>query len=335
MTTTILMYMKNFHNNALPLEIEMSKTRRYNVQMAICKLVFILFSYFVCNRKKIMSTKRVVVIGAGASGLTAIKCCLDEGLEPVCFERFNEIGGLWYYTEQVREDHGCVMKSTIMNTCKEMMCFSDFPPPKEFPNFMNQKQVWQYFDMYKEHFGLDKYIRFKTEVISVKPSAEDFKQTGQWTVRTKNHETGQEAVDVFDGVMVCTGHHAEKYCPKFPGLENFKGEIIHAHDYKDRRCFEGKKVLIIGIGNSGGDLAVELAPITRVSYCSVYVNHLLRCHHHHHHSRYHSHYHHRRRRNIITITFFISTINNCYRILIGLVISCVEFKKVHFSSLLL
>ena len=85
--------------------------------------------------------KRVAVIGAGASGLTAIKCCLDEGLLPVCFERVDEVGGLWYYTERVREGQGCVMRSTIMNTCKEMMCFSDFPPPSEFPNFMNQQQV--------------------------------------------------------------------------------------------------------------------------------------------------------------------------------------------------
>ena len=85
--------------------------------------------------------KRVAVIGAGASGLTAMKCCLDEGLLPVCFERVDEVGGLWYYTERVREGQGCVMKSTIMNTCKEMMCFSDFPPAPEFPNFMNQQQV--------------------------------------------------------------------------------------------------------------------------------------------------------------------------------------------------
>lgn len=203
------------------------------------------------------------MIGAGASGLAAIKCCLDEGLEPVCFERVDEIGGLWYYTEHVREGQGCVMRSTIMNTCKEMMCFSDFPPAKEFPNFMNQKQVWTYFNQYKQHFGLDKHINFNTEVVSVKP-ADDFDQSGRWTVMTRNHVTGKDATNVFDGVLVCTGHHAEKHSPSFPGIENFEGDIIHSHDYKDRRGLEGKKLLIIGIGNSGGDLAVELAPVCKV-----------------------------------------------------------------------
>nr|KAG5710612.1 hypothetical protein BaRGS_013258 [Batillaria attramentaria] len=155
------------------------------------------------------------------------------------------------------------MRSTIMNTCKEMMCFSDFPPAKEFPNFMNQKQVWTYFNKYKQHFGLDKHINFNTEVLSVKP-ADDFDQSGRWTVRTRNHVTGNETTDVFDGVLVCTGHHAEKHCPSFPGMESFEGDIVHSHDYKDRRGFEGKKVLIVGIGNSGGDLAVELAPVSKV-----------------------------------------------------------------------
>ncbi|KAK7095176.1 flavin-containing monooxygenase 5-like [Littorina saxatilis] len=207
--------------------------------------------------------KRVAVIGAGASGLAAIKSCVDEGLQPVCFERVDEVGGLWYYTDHVRPGQGCVMKSTTMNTCKEMMCFSDFPPAPELPNFMNQKQVWTYFNKYKEHFDLQKYIHFNTEVVSVS-QANDFDQSGCWTIKTRNHMTGKDTTNIFDGVLVCTGHHAEKHSPKFPGLESFEGEVVHSHDYKERRRLEGKKVLIIGIGNSGGDLAVELAPVCKV-----------------------------------------------------------------------
>ena len=85
--------------------------------------------------------KRVAVVGAGASGLSAIKCCLEEGLEPVCFERTNNMGGLWYYTEDVRPDQACVMKSTVINTSKEVMCFSDFPIPAEYPIFMHNSKV--------------------------------------------------------------------------------------------------------------------------------------------------------------------------------------------------
>ena len=85
--------------------------------------------------------KRIAVIGAGCSGLTAIKCCVDESLDPVCFERTDGLGGLWKFTEKVHEELGCVMRSTIINTSKEMMSFSDFPIPKEYPNFMHNTKV--------------------------------------------------------------------------------------------------------------------------------------------------------------------------------------------------
>jgi dimethylaniline monooxygenase (N-oxide forming) len=108
--------------------------------------------------------KSVAVIGSGCCGLTAIKCCLDEGLEPVCFERGNYISGLWHYTEDVEEGQACVMKSTVINTSKEMMCYSDFPIPADFPIYMHNQQVDRYFHMYADKFGLRKYINFNTEV---------------------------------------------------------------------------------------------------------------------------------------------------------------------------
>ncbi|GFR77761.1 dimethylaniline monooxygenase [N-oxide-forming] [Elysia marginata] len=86
---------------------------------------------------------RVAVIGAGACGLTAIKCCLDEGLTPVCFERSDHIGGLWQYRDGPVDWRACVMKSTVINTCKELVCFSDFPVPAHFAPTMHNSQVLQ------------------------------------------------------------------------------------------------------------------------------------------------------------------------------------------------
>ena len=68
-------------------------------------------------------TKRVLVIGAGCSGLAAIKSVKDEGMEPICVERTGNVGGLWYFTEEVREDQATVMRSTVINTSKEVMCY--------------------------------------------------------------------------------------------------------------------------------------------------------------------------------------------------------------------
>jgi len=114
------------------------------------------------------STKlRVAVIGAGASGLPSIKCCLDDGLEPVCFERSADIGGLWNYENCIKEGdgHASVMKSTVINTSKEMLAYSDFPAPAEYPNYMHNKRILQYIRLYAEHFKLLPHIRFDTEVI--------------------------------------------------------------------------------------------------------------------------------------------------------------------------
>ena len=124
--------------------------------------------------------KRVAIIGAGASGLPAIKCCLDEGLEPVCFERTEDIGGLWNYKEQTHDGQATVMKSTICNTSKEMMCYSDFPIPAEFPNFMHNTKVMEYFHMYAKEFKLENYIRFKTEITKVCCAEKSLKESNTY-----------------------------------------------------------------------------------------------------------------------------------------------------------
>ncbi|KAK7507062.1 hypothetical protein BaRGS_00001913 [Batillaria attramentaria] len=203
-------------------------------------------------------SKRVAVIGGGCSGLAAIKCCVDEGLEPVCFERTDEVGGLWRYTDHVRNGQACVMRSTVINTSKEMMCFSDYPIPKEYPNYMHNTHVWQYFKDYAEHFKLYDHIQYNTEVVKVQRAA-DFAKTGRWDLHIRDHKSGEERTETFDAVLVCTGHHAEKNEPTFPGLSDFKGRVVHSHDYREPSDYVGKRILVIGIGNSGVDLAVELS----------------------------------------------------------------------------
>ncbi|XP_040262949.1 flavin-containing monooxygenase 5-like isoform X2 [Bufo bufo] len=202
--------------------------------------------------------KKVAVIGAGASGLVAIKCCLEEGLEPTCFERTDDIGGLWRFDEKPEASRASIYSSVIINTSKEMMSYSDFPIPDEFPNFMHNSKILRYFRLYTEHFQLTQYIRFKTTVCSVKKQP-DFATSGQWEVITE--KDGKQETDIFDAVLVCSGHHTEAHLPlkTFPGIEKFKGRYLHSRDYKNPEEFQGKRVIVIGIGNSGGDIAVELS----------------------------------------------------------------------------
>ena len=83
--------------------------------------------------------KRILVIGAGPSGLTCIKQCRDEGFDVLCVERSEKLGGLWRYKDNHNE--ASVAKSTIINTSKEFSAFSDFPPPAEFPNYMHNTKM--------------------------------------------------------------------------------------------------------------------------------------------------------------------------------------------------
>ncbi|XP_017722375.1 PREDICTED: dimethylaniline monooxygenase [N-oxide-forming] 2 isoform X2 [Rhinopithecus bieti] len=105
--------------------------------------------------------KKVAVIGAGVSGLISLKCCVDEGLEPTCFERTEDIGGVWRFKEKVEDGRASIYQSVITNTSKEMSCFSDFPMPEDFPNFLHNSKLLEYFRIFAKKFDLLKYIQFQ------------------------------------------------------------------------------------------------------------------------------------------------------------------------------
>ncbi|XP_075688325.1 dimethylaniline monooxygenase [N-oxide-forming] 2-like isoform X2 [Rhinoderma darwinii] len=213
-------------------------------------------------------SQRVAIIGAGCSGLTAIKCCLEEGLEPTCFEQSDGIGGLWKFTETVKEDKASIYKSVFTNTSKEMMCYSDFPMPEDFPVCLHHSKILEYLNLYAEHFNLFKYIQCQTKVCSVKQHS-DFATTGQWNIEIE--KDGNREMDVFDAVFVCNGHYNEPYLPldSFPGLEHFKGRHIHSRFYKTFEEYQGKTVVVVGTGNSAGDISVELSHTAKQVYLST------------------------------------------------------------------
>uniref|UniRef100_A0A4X2KB94 Flavin-containing monooxygenase n=1 Tax=Vombatus ursinus TaxID=29139 RepID=A0A4X2KB94_VOMUR len=202
--------------------------------------------------------RRVVIIGAGVSGLASIRACLEEGLEPTCFEKSDDVGGLWKYTDHAEEGRASIYQSVFTNSCKEMMCFPDFPYPDDYPNYMHNTELQKYIKMFAQKKNLLKYIQFETVVTSVKKHA-NFSVTGQWDVVTE--KDGNQESSVFDAVLICSGHHVYPNLPvdSFPGLAKFQGSYIHSRDYKGPEAFKGKRVLVIGLGNSGSDIAVELS----------------------------------------------------------------------------
>eukprot|EP00795_Rhopilema_esculentum_P015437 gene15437-6683_t len=201
--------------------------------------------------------------------LRSFQCLMPERLlnqspeenrrfDVVCFEQEDDFGGLWRFTTD--DSHSSVCKSTVINTSKEMMSYSDFPAPKDFPVYMPNVKVMEYLHLYVKHFNISKYIKLDTVVKSVKKS-DDHDLTGKWDITFFPH--GKEIIgqkcETFDFIFVCTGHHWIKNLPHFDGIDDFKGKKIHAKQYKDFKGYEDKRVLVIGIGNSGGDISVELS----------------------------------------------------------------------------
>ncbi|EGW10325.1 Dimethylaniline monooxygenase [N-oxide-forming] 4 [Cricetulus griseus] len=151
-----------------------------------------------------------------------------------------------------------VYRSLVTNVCKEMSCYSDFPYQEDYPNFMDHEKFWEYLREFVEHFDLLKYIRFKTTVCSV-TKRPDFSETGQWDVVIETE--GKQDRAVFDAVMVCTGQFLNPHLPleSFPGIHKFKGQVIHSQEYRIPDAFQGKRIVVVGLGNTGGDIAVELS----------------------------------------------------------------------------
>ncbi|XP_062250708.1 flavin-containing monooxygenase 5-like [Platichthys flesus] len=213
--------------------------------------------------------QKVAVIGAGPSGLTSIKACLDEGLEPTCFESSNDIGGLWRFKEKPEPGRANIYQSVVINSSKEMMSFSDFPPPAELPNHMHHSEVLLYLRLYVQEFKLLQHINFQSTVLSMEPTP-DFDVTGRWEVETESGE-GRRDTRVFDAVIVCTGHFTKPHLPlkDFTGIESFEGRHFHSWEYRSAEGMQGKRVLVIGIGNSGGDIAVDISRVAEKVYLST------------------------------------------------------------------
>ncbi|CAJ0960378.1 unnamed protein product, partial [Mesorhabditis belari] len=210
--------------------------------------------------------QKVCVIGAGSAGLAAIKSAKEYGLEVIAYEKSSYYGGIWNFKADDCSGLGNVMKSTILNTSKEFISMSDFPTKKEDANFMRNGDVFRFLTEYAEHFGLFSNISFETSVIEI-TRAKDYERTGKWIVTTESK--GNRSEVIFDAVMVCVGHHVYPNIPQFKGLQDFRGTITHSHDYKTSRLFEDRRVLVVGLGNSGGDILCEVGKVARKTYgCS-------------------------------------------------------------------
>jgi cation diffusion facilitator CzcD-associated flavoprotein CzcO len=186
-------------------------------------------------------------VGAGSSGLAAARHFLAQGFEVTVYEREDDLGGNWNFGRPGAR----VYRSTHTISSKPGTEFPDFPMPAEFPDYPHHTQILLYLRKYADRFNLIPRIRFGLAVDRIVPVTETSPGT-RWQVTLSNGsmETG-------DVVVIANGHHTVPRMPEYPG--RFTGEAIHSASYRSPEIFPGKRVLVIGGGNSGCDIVIEAA----------------------------------------------------------------------------
>ncbi len=199
--------------------------------------------------------KKVCVIGAGPSGITAAKNLLDAGMDVTVFDYGKDVGGNWVFSDS--ESHSSVFETTHIISSKTLSQYDDYPFPDDYPDYPSHRQLAAYFQNYAKHFNLYPHIQFETLVKNCKWASDT--EGGEWTVVTAKN--GVETTHTFDVLTVCNGHHWLPRMPEYAGT--FTGEILHSHNVKRFSYFKDKRVLVIGGGNSACDVAVESSRVAR------------------------------------------------------------------------
>ncbi|HTJ42440.1 MAG TPA: NAD(P)-binding domain-containing protein [Kofleriaceae bacterium] len=196
-----------------------------------------------------MAGPRVCVVGAGSSGIPVAKALRDRGLAFDVYEKSDKVGGNWVFKN--KNGWSSAYRSLHINTSRDRMEYADYKMPRDYPDFPHHTQIARYFDLYVDHFGLRESIRFETGVTRITPDG------AGWRVTTDRGETHR-----YDAVAVANGHHWDPRGPSPAPPGRFDGLQFHSHHYidpSDPHELRGKRVIVVGMGNSAMDIACELS----------------------------------------------------------------------------
>ncbi len=193
--------------------------------------------------------RTVCVIGAGISGLVTAKVLTRDGFDVTVFEKAPTIGGVWAPSR--------AYPGLRANGSQKSFSFSDFRYPEAADKFPTAAQVFSYLESYTEHFGLNSHIHCSTEVLSVQRRASDADGAHPgFDVTVRPVGDGAAAgTHAFDYVVMCNGVFSTPFVPEIDGQERFDGSVIHSSEMRNRERLRGKRVVVVGGGNSAFDCA--------------------------------------------------------------------------------
>ena len=197
-----------------------------------------------------MTSFRYCVVGAGAAGLAAVQVLTAQGFDVDCYEQSDRVGGHWH------SDY----ESLHLITSRDVSGFAGHPMPPEFPVYPSRDQMRAYIESFADRFELRRHITFDTEVLRVEP---DWAGAAQgWWVETSDCRRTH-----YDGVLVANGHLWDPNLPEIS--KDFTGLSLHSSEYHNVDDIKGDRVLVVGSGNSGCDLAVDAANARLTTAVSV------------------------------------------------------------------
>lgn len=196
------------------------------------------------------TTVRLAVIGAGAAGLAGAKAALDAGLDVDGYDLGERPGGLWVLGNG--DGISPAYESLHLNTSRRRTEYADFPMPASWPDYPSVERMAGYLADYAKAFGVAERFRFRSEVTRVE------REGGNWLVEVDGQEAGR-----YDAVLVANGHNWDPRWPDPPYSGEFAGEQMHAHDYRSAETFRDRRVLVVGMGNSAMDIAVDASHVAR------------------------------------------------------------------------
>jgi dimethylaniline monooxygenase (N-oxide forming) len=203
----------------------------------------------------LVTAAEVAVIGAGSSGLAALKALRTQGIAAECFERGSDVGGLWRY----ENDNGLsgAYASLRTNVSRPRMQYPSFPMPSSYADFPGHRDMAAYLDAYAEGFGLRELIRFRASVERLEPDP-----SGGWCLTLDDG-----SVRKYRAVVVAIGLF---WCPKVPDYPGvFSRAMIHSHEYRRPEPFRARRVLVVGAGQSAAEIAVEVSHVASQTFISV------------------------------------------------------------------
>jgi len=206
------------------------------------------------KEKKALS---VCIIGAGVGGLAIAKQLQDAHIDFQCYDARSKVGGIWAYTED--PSFTAAWARLNQNTPRGRYQFSDFPMPDSYPDYPTREEVQQYLQSYVQHFNFGEKIQLNTRVLSANRLPE-----GGWVVETSDNNSRY-----FDYLVVANGHHNKPNFPDYTKTSSFSGTSLHSGQYRQREVFQDKRVLVVGIGNSGSQIAVDVSHAAEKTFIST------------------------------------------------------------------